>query len=502
MVGVCDPGALPAVYEKHELDGSGGLDVTVAGRVVRAAGNRALTQVVPTDGMGDFVPIGRQVSLTGVASRGSVLYLRAGAMNRRLVAYGEALFTRLGLEHGGTATVIARVRAKTVSFALRRPDGTVAVPAAVTGIAGPGVGVPQAVLRDGYADSPPQAAATYVRAIEARDGETICALLEPQARHALTRGSTTPCWYLLHGLIGARLHENDPTQFSHMHVRSLDVGNERTIAGHRYRDVHLSLAVTYDPAPSGTRQARRLTDVVWLEQLRGQWRIAKPSAALSYAMGATGAAQQTLAPPDPLAAEKAARARARTAAATRRAAARSLVTPQQRPPQCSGTRTTVADRRGDSFVTRAGAPVSARVLALLGGQADLTAASFEFGTTSACVTFTLARPPSRPVVLELQLTTKKSRLYSFWVEFTRAGIRAGRPLRPGVLDANDVKVGIHGTTVTARFPLHAPIPAGARWQAYAQASGAGGMGEDQAPSRTGAHTNAVDGRTGRIVQIN
>ena len=83
--------------------------VAVSGRRVRVGSTPYLTQVSPDDGSGLGLVPGSKVTLSGRASAGSYLYLRASSLRPGYVAYGEALFTRLGLDHGGKATIRVRL---------------------------------------------------------------------------------------------------------------------------------------------------------------------------------------------------------------------------------------------------------------------------------------------------------------------------------------------------------------------------------------------------------
>src|SRR5215216_3827387 len=192
LLAVCDPVLLKRAYENHTLNQPGTLDVTIPGRKLRVGSGAGLTQVLPDDGIGTlFAPA--TVTLDGKVSNGSYLYISARSSKPEHLARGEALFRHLGLERGGTATVDVELDAGQVVFSVRRRDGTIVRPLRYMHVEGPGPKAELPPLPAHYADTPQQGVRTFVAAINARDGKTICQLWTAQLRERFST-EDYPCW--------------------------------------------------------------------------------------------------------------------------------------------------------------------------------------------------------------------------------------------------------------------------------------------------------------------
>jgi hypothetical protein len=245
-----------------------------------------LAQFDPSDGSGAGVEPGQTVTVTGHVSSGAYLYLRAQSRTGAVFASGEGLFHQLGLEHGGSATVEVSLVHDRLRYALTRPDGTSAGPIATGGLGGPGPDAPVPGPAAGYADSPEEAAHTYVAAINARDGATVCSLFTKTLQQAYNR-EQMPCWAIVTVYIDFT-GENADRAFKNLLLTATGSRRVQTVGGHRYVGVPLTLNFGFARASSASTvdhpQLRQtVDDVLWLEHVGSRWRIAKPSLALMTA---------------------------------------------------------------------------------------------------------------------------------------------------------------------------------------------------------------------------
>jgi hypothetical protein len=303
MVATCDPQLLVRVYDDHRMREPSTLQVTVAGRRVRSGGNPALTQVLPDDGRGEIIGPGNTITLTGTVSAGSVLYVRASAMTPRVFAMGDALFAQLGLERGGKATITIDVAHNHLHYTLHRADGTTRQPVRVAGMGGPGTAVAPAAVPSGYADNPRQTATTYIAAVNARDGQTLCSLFTTALRARYATILRTPCWATVSSFIDFT-GENAERAFKSVHLVTIGKPRRQSVGAHRYLGVPLKLDIRFVRAPTAGGTPRfplreAVEDVLWLERDGGSWRIAKPSLALMTATAVAKGSGDPLAPPRP-----------------------------------------------------------------------------------------------------------------------------------------------------------------------------------------------------------
>jgi len=277
------------------------LQITVEGRGVRVGGNPAVTQALQSDGNGAAIAPGNTITLRGTVARDSVLYFRAAHTTPELYAVGDALFTGLGLESGGTAKVTIGIADGHLRYRLHRPDGTEAAPAATAGFDGPGVRAPVTHVPPSYVNSPATLAQTYIAAINARDGKTLCAIFTPELQRLYAENGKAPCWMLVSAYIDYT-GENAERQFVRYGQFTVGDLRERHANSHLYVGVPLRLDTRFELAGSASVNAKprlreKIDDVLWIEELDGSWRIAKPSLAL-MAAGLVGRAPDD----DPLAA--------------------------------------------------------------------------------------------------------------------------------------------------------------------------------------------------------
>lgn len=142
-------------------------------------------------------------------------------------------------------------------------------------------------------DEPPERAVeravrAYIEALDARDGERVCALLAPGAEDELRlpreRGS---CPASLEASIGYRDPRGLP-QFRGVRltgVAGIDLRGEEARAT---TNIVTTFADRAEPSIED--------DIIYLEQTGGRWKIAQPSAALYRAIGAEPGAR-SIAPP-------------------------------------------------------------------------------------------------------------------------------------------------------------------------------------------------------------
>jgi hypothetical protein len=302
LVGICDPTGLQQAFTGHTLNDKGDVGVTLSGRALSGGGNSVLAQFRGADGTGLGVQPGQTVTITGHVSSGAYLYLQASSRTSKVYAFGEALFDQIGLEDGGVATVQVTLEHNHLHYALTAGDGTTKAPIATGGVGGPGSAMPIPSPLPGYADTPAQLARTYVAAVNARDGQTICSLFAGALRNRYsTIEPHMPCW----AVVGAYIDftgDNAEREFKSMLLTNVGAQRTATAGDHDYVGLPLTLDVRFRRAAGASTIAhpqlrQSFDDVLWVTQQDGAWRIAKPSLAL-LAAGYVGRGREV----DPLAA--------------------------------------------------------------------------------------------------------------------------------------------------------------------------------------------------------
>lgn len=134
----------------------------------------------------------------------------------------------------------------------------------------------------------------YVRAINARDGQAVCASFTDDAVKQLSRNDAgLPCARAVATLIGY-VEDSGSPEF----LRYENPEVHRGSMEHGLRSVRLSLeARFYSDSAGGTFELCRFDDIVWLESTADGWEIAKPSLALYAAFGALQFPNDALDPP-------------------------------------------------------------------------------------------------------------------------------------------------------------------------------------------------------------
>jgi hypothetical protein len=134
----------------------------------------------------------------------------------------------------------------------------------------------------------------YVRAINARDGEGVCALLTEEATEQLSlTDEDFPCARAVAGLIGY-VEDSGSPEFLRYESVDAKAGSERQ----GFRSVRLALEARFHTeSDGGNFEVCRFEDTVWFTHEAGGWRIAKPSLALYAAFGVGQFPAGTLAPP-------------------------------------------------------------------------------------------------------------------------------------------------------------------------------------------------------------
>jgi hypothetical protein len=274
LVAVCDPVLLQRAWENHTLNQQGDLDVRIAGRKVRVASTPGLTQVIPDDGIGSLL-VPAKLTLDGKASDGSYVYISAHSDKPEHVAWGEALFRHLGLDHAGIATIDVDLDAHgAVRFTLRRPDGSTVAPLRFSHLEGPGPAVALPPLPEHYADTPEQGTRTYVAAINARDGRTVCQLWTDEVRNRF-REERTPCWALVTGWIDYG-SESDSPLFERLELLNVGKPFERASRDVTFTGVPVSLRSHLRASRySSNHETRDSRSIIWFQNTSEGWRIAK-----------------------------------------------------------------------------------------------------------------------------------------------------------------------------------------------------------------------------------
>lgn len=486
LLALCDPVLLQRAWENHTLTRRSDVDVRIAGRKVRIASTPGLTQVVPDDGIGSLL-VPAKVTLEGKASDGSYLYISARSQKPEHVAWAEALFRHLGLDHGGVATIDVELDDDgAVRFVLRRPNGSTLEPLRVSHQEGPGPRVALPSLPDHYADTPKQGARTYVAAINARDGKTICQLWAADVRNRFG-DEHTPCWAMATGRIDYG-SESDSPIFERLEL--LDVGKpfERTSHSVAFTGVPVIVRSHYrESRYSAKQQTRDHRSTVWFRHTAEGWRIAKdpffmPSDDPDAPPGPSAAPAHEPSPPAKPSRQELQRAarlakKARVRAAREKAAeearqaaawAEVLVPFDRGSVACRGREVHVADAASDVLVQGAGLPARA-----LRAVADIRSVSLAIAGRHVCFSVSFARQPfgtrQRRIGVELGLgltyqtrTPVSVHQVGFGVEtntslrngLTYAGIGAGSPPLPAATHAE-----LRGNTLVVDFDLDTSLPA-------------------------------------------
>jgi hypothetical protein len=413
LLTLCDPVLLKTAWEEHTLTQKGDLDVEIAGRKVRVASNPGLTQVAPDDGIGSLL-VPAKVTLRGRASDGSYLYIRAISHRPEHMASAEALFRHLGLAHGGTATIDVKLVDGVVAFTVHRPDGSVLEPLRFSHLEGPGPTSNVPPLPSHYADTPEQGVRTYVKAINARDGKTICELWTTvlQAQFSDER---SPCWASATGLIDYG-SESDSPVFQRLELLGVGKPFERSSHGVTFTAVPVRLrSHRLESRYSTTSETRDVPTTVWFRHTSVGWRIAKdpfftgsddPAAPPdpSAARGATGGGEQRVTPAPSRSdlrraaarakAERARAAKAKAAERARQAAAwaPSLVHFGRGRVRCRGREVHVADSASDVLVQRLGASKSS-LQSVLRKATDIRSVGLAVAGRHVCLSVSFARQP-------------------------------------------------------------------------------------------------------------
>jgi hypothetical protein len=146
----------------------------------------------------------------------------------------------------------------------------------------------------GAPDSSEELARAYVGAINARDGERVCGLMTRAVAAELSvTDSNIPCDRTVAGLIGY-VEDAGMPEFLRYRLGGVRSGATRG----EYSSIRLSLEARRR-STSGEQgfETCSFEDTVWLTREAGELRIAKPSAALYIAAGATNVPGGVSAPP-------------------------------------------------------------------------------------------------------------------------------------------------------------------------------------------------------------
>lgn len=487
LVSLCDPRLLKQAWDNGTLDERGDLEVRISGRKLRVASTPGLTQVLPDDGIGALL-VPAKVTLEGRASDGSYLHISARSEQPDHVAFGEALFRHLGLADGGVATLDVKLdKAGAVTFVLRRPDGSTLAPLRVSHLEGPGPNVDLAQLPTHYADSPVQGTRTYVAAINARDGKTICQLWTDEVRQHF-HDAHTPCWALATGWIDYG-SESDSPAFERLELLELGKPFERTSRGVSFTGVPVTLRSHLRASRYSNKHVTRDShSTIWFRHTANGWRMAKdPVFTGSRDPDAPPGAETATTPPASTPSkpsrqeleraakrakqERAREAKAKAAAAAREAAAWASTRVDFRGGvACYGHQVHVVDRASDAVAQGAASTASAAAKALR-RAVEIRSVSMAVAGRHVCFAASFAGQPfairRRDVSVDLGLgftyMTKSSlQQAGFNMETnevlrngrTYAGLGSGQPPQPAATHAE-----IRGNTVRVDFDLDSGFPA-------------------------------------------
>jgi len=469
ILAICDPTLFKRSYETGRLRRRGDMRVAVSGRRVRVGSTPYLTQVSPDDGSGLGLVPGSKVTLSGRASAGSYIYLRASSLRPGYVAYGEALFTRLGLDHGGKATIRVRLENGRLRYDFRRPDGSMLTPVRATLVAGPGPRGKLPPLPAHYADTPQQAVKTYVAAINAHDGKTICRLFLPSVEAQLV-ARHDPCWLVVRGHIGYGEEGSTPL-FQHATLDRIGKSYTRESEGIAFTALPIDVRLRYrSQRYSSTFRKIELHDIAWFERTDAGWRLAKPSESL-YASFSGNVPADVLDVPAPAAALRRHEAEVnqeqeqaqRMRQARRRAERATLVHPRRGRVPCHGKLAVVEDPVGDVEQTSPPKPAQRRAAARLARHADLVSVRVAVAGRDVCLGMTFREAPVYELAsLFLFLKRPRSPVVEtiFELGWVQGRLHAGTGFGPPELETPaHARVAVDGSTVWASFELPAEMPA-------------------------------------------
>jgi hypothetical protein len=351
-----------------------------------------------------------------------------------------------------------------VTFHWRRADGSELKPLRWLHEEGPGPKAPAPKLPDHYADNPPQGVETYVAAINAHDGNTICELFTSDFRSRFSR-SDAPCWQLVGAHIGYGEEGSTPL-FQHADLLHVGKGYTKTNYGARFAAVPIDVRLRYRAQRySSELKTFQIHDVVWFRKTPDGWRMAKASKTL-YAAFSGNVPADVLAVPDPYAVkhkrEAEAAKRRRDARAKARSDRSTRVVPVRRVP-CPGRLTTVRDPIGDvreQNPPRSGEEAAARALR---ARVDLRRMGVALRGRRACVVFEFRRRPAagERVWLALEYKPPEGDEYgdSLAVWFAKDGLHAGRAVGgAGLYAPADATVSLRGVTLSVSFVLRPAMP--------------------------------------------
>jgi hypothetical protein len=147
----------------------------------------------------------------------------------------------------------------------------------------------------GGPDNPEELARDYVAAINARDGERVCALMTADAAAELSiPDKNVPCNRTVAGFIGY-VEDAGMPEFLEYRLGGVRPGATQG----EYSSIRLRLeARRRATSAEQAFETCSFEDTVWLTRDGGELRIAKPSLTLYVAFGATNVPDGVLAPPD------------------------------------------------------------------------------------------------------------------------------------------------------------------------------------------------------------
>jgi hypothetical protein len=459
LLAVCDPVLLQREWTSDTLREPRTLDFDIVGRNLRVGGSAGLTQVMSADGIGTL-SVPARVTLRGKATEGSYLYIHAASVQPEHYATGEALFRGLGLSHRGTATIDVQLQASRVTFVFRHAGGGELKPLRWSHVEGPGAGKELPPLPEHYADTPKQGLKTYVAALNARDGKTLCRLWTPDARARLTR-DPYPCWATATTLIDYGGDSGSPV-FQRTELLKVGRTFERGREGVTFTAVPVTLHTYYLESKYSDKHvtSEDQVTVAWFRKTSDGWRIAGDPFFFS--------GQSAAVPPDPYAAQHAREAEELKKKQLRLARRRSLVEFRKVPP-CPTPALVLHDRLGDVLQ---GPPSAApRGRARTRAASDIVRSSLALGERRACFSVKFqARPLTGPqqIRLGLSYTPVGSPAPRAYVEFgvendlpIADGLHAGLSSPPsgaGALAPAGARLGVRSKTLTAWFRLPSDFP--------------------------------------------
>jgi hypothetical protein len=194
--------------------------------------------------------------------------------------------------------------------------------------------------------SPKDTVRTYVDAVNAHDGETVCALLVESAAAQFSIPGAAECPKVVSGYIGYG-EESDTDTFQSARILDLDDGK----TSGELRSVKARIELQLNDQGDETRPLKKtLDDVAWLVERDGRWRLAKASGLLYAAFAAYSVPDDIFAAPDIAAQDRAYRQKTAAEAKAHEAEQATFREPEPELFTCKGRTSSYDDAADDLHI--------------------------------------------------------------------------------------------------------------------------------------------------------